>query len=53
MSHAEPVVTRQGRADFSDLVISAAARRSEALPLYTFDRPARLEGADLVGDPGD
>lgn len=40
----------QGRADFSDLVISAAARRSGALPICTFDRQAtRLEGAELVG----
>lgn len=45
---------RQGRADFSDLMTSAAARRSGALPLYTFDRrAARLEGAKLIGDPGD
>lgn len=45
---------RQGRADFSDLMISAAARRSGALPLYTFDRQAaRVEGAELVGEPGD
>ena len=45
---------RQGRADFSDLMIFAAARWSGGLPLYTFDwRAARLEGAELVGDPGD
>ena len=45
---------RQGRADFSDLMISAAARRSGALPLYTSDRrAARLKGAELVGHPGD
>ena len=45
---------RQGRADFSDLMIAAAARSSGALPLYTFDRRvARLDGAELVGHPGD
>ena len=45
---------RQGRSDFADLMISAAARRSGTLPLYTFDRrAARLEGAELVGHPGD
>ena len=45
---------RQGRADFSDLMISAAARRSRGLHLHTFDRRAAwLEGAVLVGDPGD
>ena len=40
---------RHGGADFSDLMILAAAGRSGARPLYTFDRSlARLEGADLV-----
>ena len=40
---------RQGGADFSDLMILAAAGRSGARPLYTFDRSlARLEGVDLV-----
>ena len=44
----------QGRSDFFDLMVSGAARRSRALPLYTFDRrAARLEGAELVGHPGD
>lgn len=36
-------------AGFSDLMISGAARRSGAHPLYTFDKKAaRLEGAILV-----
>lgn len=37
---------RQGGADFSDLMILAAARRAGASPLYTFDRElSRLPGA--------
>ncbi len=45
------IAYREGGADFSDLMILAAAGRQEALPLYTFDRKlARLEGAALVGD---
>lgn len=40
---------RQTSADFSDLMILAAAQRASAGPLYTFDRRlARLEGAALV-----
>ena len=40
---------RRGAAGFSDLMIAAAARRSGAHPLYTFDRrAAELEGAELV-----
>lgn len=36
-------------AGFSDLMISGAARRSGAHPLYTFDKKAaRLEGAVLI-----
>ncbi len=36
--------------DFSDLMILEASRRSDALPLYTFDRRlSRLDGAILVG----
>lgn len=36
-------------AGFSDLMISGAARRSGAHPLYTFDKKAaRLEGAMLI-----
>ncbi len=35
---------RSGGADFSDLMVLAAARRAAVLPLYTFDRKAaRLE----------
>ena len=38
-----------GSAGFSDLMILAAAERSQALPLYTFDqKAARLEGATLL-----
>ena len=41
---------REGNSDFSDLMIMEASRRSDALPLYTFDRRlTRLEGAVLVG----
>ena len=40
---------RRGGADFSDLMILAAAKRAGARPLYTFDRTfARLAGAALV-----
>ena len=40
---------RQGGAGFSDLMILAAARRTGALPVRTFDRAfARLDGALLV-----
>lgn len=40
---------RQGGADFSDLMILAAAKRVGARPLHTFDRTlARLEGAAAV-----
>ncbi len=39
-----------GGADFSDLMILAAAERAGAWPLYTFDRDlARVDGAELVG----
>ncbi len=38
-----------GDAEFSDLMILAAAERSRALPLYTFDqKAARLEGVTLL-----
>ena len=40
---------REGSADFSDLMILAAANRVGAQPLYTFDRRfARLDGTKLV-----
>lgn len=40
---------RQGGAGFSDLMIVAAAERSQASPLYTFDRTlAQVEGAVLL-----
>ena len=40
---------RRGVAGFFDLMISGAARRSGAHPLYTFDKKAaRLAGATLV-----
>lgn len=39
---------RRGSADFSDLMILAACRRNDALPLFTFDqRLAALDGAAL------
>ena len=39
-----------GGADFSDLMILAAAERAGARPLYTFDRAlSRVDGARLVG----
>lgn len=41
---------RQGGAGFSDLMILAAARRQDALPLHTFDRRlSRLAGAVPAG----
>ena len=40
---------RSGGADFSDLMILAAAGRSQALPLYTFNqKAARQEGVNLL-----
>ena len=40
---------RAATAGFSDLMIRAAAERSQALPLYTFDRnAARQEGVALL-----
>ena len=43
---------RQGIADFSDLMISAAAERSGASALYTFDRKAaKLDSAVLMAQP--
>ncbi len=40
---------REGGADFSDIMILAAAQRFRAHPLYTFDRrAARLQGATLL-----
>ena len=43
------VAYRQGAADFSDLMILAAANRVGAQPLYTFDRRlSRLEGTALL-----
>ena len=43
---------RESNEDFSDLLILAAARRSDATPLYTFDQKlARLEGATLLPTP--
>ncbi|MCZ0942909.1 MAG: type II toxin-antitoxin system VapC family toxin [Gammaproteobacteria bacterium] len=43
---------RQGGIGFSDLMIAAAARRSGATRLYTFDRKvARLEDCTLLGEP--
>ena len=40
---------RSGGTGFSDLMILAAARRSNAHPLYTFDqKAARLEGVSLL-----
>ena len=40
---------RRGDAGFSDLMIVAAAERSGACPLYTFDRKAaQLEGVTLL-----
>ena len=43
------VAYRQGGADFSDLMILAAANRVGAQPLYTFDRRlSRLQGTALL-----
>ena len=43
---------RQGGVGFSDLMIAAAAKRSGATRLYTFDRKAaRLEDCTLLGVP--
>ena len=43
---------RQGGPGFSDLMILAAAERSAAVPLHTFDRRlARLPGAAPVASP--
>ena len=43
---------RRGEAGFSDLMIAAAAERSGASPLYTFDRKAaQLEGIALLEMP--
>lgn len=40
---------RRGAADFSDLMIVAAAKRTQAFPLYTLDRKmSRVEGAALL-----
>ena len=40
---------REGSADFSDMMILAAANRVGAQPLYTFDRRfGRLDGTELV-----
>ena len=40
---------RAGGSEFSDLMILAAAKRSGAHPLYTFDQEAaRLEGVSLL-----
>ena len=48
VAHAAFRYRRDG-AGFSDLMILAAAKRSGAHPLYTFDRKAaRLEGAALL-----
>ena len=41
---------RAGGAGFSDLMILAAAERSGARPMYTFDRTAaRIDGVELLG----
>ena len=43
------IAYRQGGADFSDLLILAAANRVGAQPLHTFDRRlSRLQGTALV-----
>ena len=40
---------RRGTVDFSDLMITAAAYRNDALPLYTFDhRAAQLQNVELL-----
>ena len=39
----------RGASDFADLMVLAAARRAEAIPLYTFDRRAsRVDGVHFV-----
>ena len=39
-------IYRQGGVGFADLMIVAAARRADALPVYTFDRRlSRMDGA--------
>ena len=44
---------RRGGAEFSDRMIAAAANRSCADALYTFDRQAaRLDGAVLLAEAG-
>ena len=44
---------RRGGAEFSDRMIAAAANRSGADALYTFDRQAaRLDGAVLLAEAG-
>ena len=46
------ILYRESSADFSDLMILAAAERVGARPLYTFDRKlARMEGATLLAEP--
>ena len=46
------ILYRESSADFSDLMILAAAKRMGARPLYTFDRKlARMEGATLLAGP--
>ena len=46
------ILYRESSADFSDLMILAAAERVGAKPLYTFDRKlARMEGATLLAEP--
>ena len=43
---------RRGGAGFADLMIAAAAERSGAFPLYTFDRKAaQIEGTALLETP--
>ncbi len=40
---------REGRFGFADLMIAAAARRADAMPLVTFDRKAaRIPGVELL-----
>ncbi len=42
-------IYRHGGADFGDLLILAAAHRTRALPLYTFDRRlSRIQGAEML-----
>ncbi len=43
---------REGGADFADLMIAAAAKRSGAEPVYTFDEQfAKVAGAALLEAP--